>query len=150
VLYNINTLNDSYQTLKCYDTKSCLNIHDSNQITIDICLRGIKIAHLCIKRGIARQAHAKDQYQHILASDIIDRKYRHLSPEHSLSDKLEREDLIDKKLKHMSKANARSNLFKMLKFDIKGLIDPDSIKHNALARVDATVNGCITHLTTKM
>jgi hypothetical protein len=38
----------------------------------------------------------------------------------------------------------------MLKFDIKGCIDPGSIKRNALARIDVTVDGCITPLTTKL
>jgi hypothetical protein len=93
--------------------------------------------------------HAKDQYQHDLASNIIYRKYLHLSPEHSSSDKLKHEDLIYKKLKHMYEANARRNIFMMLKFDIKGFIDPDSIKRNTLERVDVTVKGCITPLTTK-
>jgi hypothetical protein len=36
----------------------------------------------------------------------------------------------------------------MLKFDIKGFINPDSIKRNSLARVDITINGYITPLTT--
>jgi hypothetical protein len=37
----------------------------------------------------------------------------------------------------------------MIRFDIKGFIDPDSIKRNALARVDFTIYGRITPLTTK-
>jgi hypothetical protein len=49
----------------------------------------------------------------------------------------------------MSEANARRNLFTMLRFEIKGFIDPDSIKRNALTRVDVTNEGCITPLTTK-
>jgi hypothetical protein len=54
-----------------------------------------------------------------------------------------------KNLKHMSKANARRNLFTMLIFEIKGFIDADSIKRNALTRVDVTIYGRITPLTGK-
>jgi hypothetical protein len=50
----------------------------------------------------------------------------------------------------MSEAIARRKVYTMLKFDIKGFIDPDSIKRNALARVDVTVDGRITPLATKM
>jgi hypothetical protein len=49
----------------------------------------------------------------------------------------------------MSEANARPNLFTMLIFDIKGFIDPDSIKRNALTRFDVTFDGRITPLTAK-
>jgi hypothetical protein len=69
-----------------------------------------------------------------LASDFIDRKYQHLSPDVSLSEKLEREDLIDRKLKNISEATARRNLFTLPKFDIKGFVNPESIKRNALER----------------
>jgi hypothetical protein len=122
MLDNINTLKNSYQTLEFYATKACLNIRDTNQITVDSCLREIKTTRPRIKHHITRQAHAKEQHQHYLASDIIDRRHRHLSPEHSLSDKLEQEDLIEKKRNHMYGSSARSNLFTMLNFDIEGLI----------------------------
>jgi hypothetical protein len=46
----------------------------------------------------------------------------------------------------MSEVNARRNLYTMLRFDMKGFIDPDSIKRNALTRVDVTIAGCITPL----
>jgi hypothetical protein len=49
----------------------------------------------------------------------------------------------------MSEANDRRNLFTMLRFNIKGFIDPDSIKRNTLARVDVTIDGRITHINTK-
>jgi hypothetical protein len=48
----------------------------------------------------------------------------------------------------MSDANARRNLFTMLRFDIKGFINPDSIKINAITRVNVTIDGRITPLTT--
>jgi hypothetical protein len=84
-----------------------------------------------------------------LASDIIGRKYRHLFPDVSLSEKLERDDLIDRKLKHMSEATARWNLFTLLKFDIEGFIYHSSIKRNALEMVDVMVNDQIAPLMTK-
>jgi hypothetical protein len=37
----------------------------------------------------------------------------------------------------------------MLTFNIKGYIDPDSTKKNGLARVDVTIDGIVTPLTTK-
>jgi hypothetical protein len=92
----------------------------------------------------------KEQFQHDLATDIIDRHYHHLTPEHSISDKLERDDLIDKKLKKMKEAKARSNLFTMLRFDIKGFINPHSIKRNVLTRVDIMIDDHLTLLTTKV
>jgi hypothetical protein len=148
-LDNINTTNDSAETLPFYATKSCLTIYDSRIITVDTCLLGIKSTRSSINVEIKQQLHAKDQYQYHLASGIIERKYRHLSPDVSLSDKLERDDLIDRKLKHMSEATARINLFTLIKFDIKGFIDPYSIKNNDLTRVDVTINNQTAPLTTK-
>jgi hypothetical protein len=49
----------------------------------------------------------------------------------------------------MKEAKAKSNLFIMLQFDIKGFIDPHSIKRNALTRVNVLVYGRMTPLTTK-
>jgi hypothetical protein len=49
----------------------------------------------------------------------------------------------------MAEANSRRNLFTMLRFNTKGFIDPNSINNNALTRVDVTIVGCITPLTTK-
>jgi hypothetical protein len=45
---------------------------------------------------------------------------------------------------------ARSNLFIMLHVDIKGSIDPHSIKCNALTRADVMINVRLTRLTTKV
>jgi hypothetical protein len=81
--------------------------------------------------------------------DIISRWHHHLSPEHSISDKLECDELIDRKLKNMKEVKARSNLFTMLWFDINGVIEPHSIKRNKLTRVEVMVDGGITLLTTK-
>jgi hypothetical protein len=81
----------------------------------------------------------KEQYQYDLNTDIIDRLYHHLYPEHSISDKLERDDIIDSKIKHMKESKARSNLFTMLQF----------IKRNAPTRVNVMVDGLLTPLTTK-
>jgi hypothetical protein len=49
----------------------------------------------------------------------------------------------------MSKAVTRRKLFTMIRFKIKGFIDPDSIKYNALSQVDVTIDGIVTPLTTK-
>jgi hypothetical protein len=147
-LDSINTLNGSTQTLECFATKSCLEINHIRSIYVDTCIRGIKTARLYIKQEIHRQTH--EQYQYYLATDIIDRRYHHLAPEHSISDKLECDDLIDNKLKYMLEAKARSKLFTMLRFDIKGFIYPHSIKRNALTRDDVMSDGCLTPLTTKV
>jgi hypothetical protein len=96
-----------------------------------------------------KQSQSKEQYRIDLASDIIDRRHIHLSTSTYLSDKIERDDLIEKELKHMSEANAGRNLFTMLRFDIKGFMDPESIKRNTLTRVDVTIDGHITPLNTK-
>jgi hypothetical protein len=132
-----------------YTVKSCIQFTDSTQHTIASCLEGIKSARRRTKQEIQTQTNAKEQYQFVLASHIIDRKLRHLTTSDYLSDKLQHEDLNDRKLKHMSEATARGNLFTMLKFDIQGLMNPYSIKHNALTRVDATIGGCITPLIIK-
>jgi hypothetical protein len=102
------------------------------------------------KQEIHRQAHSKKQYQHDLATAIIDRQYRHISPEHLLSNKLERDDLTEKKLKYIKEAKVRSNLFTMLQYEINEFTDPRSIKCNILTRVDVTIDGHLTHLTTKI
>jgi hypothetical protein len=146
---NINTLNDSPHTLDFFAAKSCLKINHNHPSYVEIYIRGIKTACSRIKKEIHRQSHMKEQYQYDLASDIIDRRHRHLSPQHSISDKFEREDLIDNKLKHMKEAKARSNLITMIRFDIKVFIDPYSIKRNALTRVDVLIDGQLTPLTTK-
>jgi hypothetical protein len=148
-LDNINNFNDSLQTLQFYAVKSCLIIHDHNIVAVDTCILKIKTAWQRIKQEINKQTQAKEQYQLYLASDIIDQKYSHLFPSTSISYRLERDDLTERKLKYMSEATARRNLFAMLKFDIKGFIYPDSIKMNALTRVDVTINICISPLTTK-
>jgi hypothetical protein len=146
---NINTLSDSSQTIDFFAAKSCLDINHTHPSSVDICIIGIETARSSIKKEIHRQSHMKEQYKYDLASDIIDRRHRHLSPQHSISDKLEREDLIDNKLKHMKEAKAKSNLFTMLRFDIKGFIDPHRIRHNALTLVDVLIYGPLTPLTIK-
>jgi hypothetical protein len=50
----------------------------------------------------------------------------------------------------MNETTARRNLFTILRFDIKGFINPSSIKHSALSRFDVTTNGVISSLTTKL
>jgi hypothetical protein len=120
----IKTLNDSSQTLDFPPAKSCLNINHTHPSSVDICIRGIKTSRSSIKKEIHRQSHVKEQYQYDMASDIINRRYRHLSPQHSISDKFEREDRIDNKLKHTKEAKAKINLFTVLRFNIKGFIDP--------------------------
>jgi hypothetical protein len=150
MLDSINTLNNSTQTLEFFATKSSLEINHIHPIYVDTCIRGIKTARLCIKHEIHRQTHEKEQYKYDLATDIIDRHYHHLAPEHSISDKLKRDDLIDNKLKNMKEAKSRSNLFTMLQLYIKGFIDPHSIKGNALTRADGMIDGHSTPLATKV
>jgi hypothetical protein len=48
----------------------------------------------------------------------------------------------------MKEAKAKSNLFTMLRFDVKGFIDPHIIKRNALTCVDVLIDGILTPLTT--
>jgi hypothetical protein len=148
MLDNINNFNDSTKTLQFNADKSCLLILDNTPTSVEKFTIGISSARYHIQPKIAKQAQSKEQYQIDLVSDIIDRRHIHLSPSTSLSDKLEREELIKRKLKYMSEANARRNLFTMLRFDIKRFIDPDSINRNALTRVDVTISGHITPLTT--
>jgi hypothetical protein len=142
MLDKINNLNDSSQTLQFYANKSGLLHLDNNITFVQTCTFGIEIT---------KQAQSKERYQSDLASDIIDRKYSHLSLLTSLSDKLERDDLIERKLKYMlCESNARRNLFTVLRFDIEGFIDPDSVKRSALVRVDVTIDGGITPIKTKI
>jgi hypothetical protein len=49
----------------------------------------------------------------------------------------------------MKEAKSKINLFTMLRFDIKGIIDPHIIKRNALTRVDFRIDGRLTLLTRK-
>jgi hypothetical protein len=150
ILENINNLNDSSHTLQCYAVKSCLTIHNKNQMYVETCIRSTKTAISCIKQEISKQIQAKEKYQFDLASDIIECKHIHLFPSTSLSENLKRDDLMDRKLKYISEATTRHNLFTKLKFDIKGFIDPRSIKRNALTRVNVNINGCINPLTPSM
>jgi hypothetical protein len=116
---------------------------------VDTCLPAINASISSIKVEIKQHLHVKEQYQCDLASDMIYRKYRHLSPDVSPSDKLERENHIDRNLKYTSNATARRNLFTLLTFDMKGFIDPYSIKRNTLTRVDVKINNQVSPLMTK-
>jgi hypothetical protein len=49
----------------------------------------------------------------------------------------------------MKEAKAKSKVFAMLRFDIKGFVGPHSIKRNALTRIDVLIDGRLTTLTTK-
>jgi hypothetical protein len=49
----------------------------------------------------------------------------------------------------MNESKARRDLFTLLKFNIKGFINPSSIKKSLLIRVDITSNGVVSYLTTK-
>jgi hypothetical protein len=146
----LDNLNDSPKTLLFNANKSGLLHFDNNITSVQTCTFGINNARYRIKQDITKQAQSKERYQADLSSDIIDRKYSHLSHLTSLSDKVERDDLIEWKLKYMYEANARRNLFTMLRFDIKGFIDPDSVKRSAITIVDVTIDVRIAPLTTKI
>jgi hypothetical protein len=62
---------------------------------------------------------------------------------------IQQDDLIYNKIRCMNKSKARRNLFTLLKFDIKGFINPYSIKHSALTCVDIKMNDVVSSLTTK-
>jgi hypothetical protein len=49
----------------------------------------------------------------------------------------------------MNESTARRNLFTLLKFDIKGFINPSSIKLSALTIINTTTNDVFSSLTTK-
>jgi hypothetical protein len=83
-----------------------------------------------MKIELRSQSKAKLQYQHDLATDIIDRKHDHLCASPNLSDKTLHDDLIKNKIRSMNESTARCNLFTILKFDIKGFINPLIIKQN--------------------
>jgi hypothetical protein len=122
-LDNNNTLNEYTQILQLFADKSGLLILHNSLTSIATCNLIISSTMYHIKQEIVKKAQYKEQYRIDLASDIIYRRYRQLSPSSSLSDKIERADLIERNLKHTSEANARRNLFNMLRFDIKGFID---------------------------
>jgi hypothetical protein len=103
-----------------------------------------------MKTEILSQSKSKLRYQHDLLSDIIDRKHAHLSSPSTLSDKNLHDDLIKNNIRSMNESTARRNLFTLLKFDIKGFINPSSIKRSALAIIDVTTNGVVSSLATKL
>jgi hypothetical protein len=103
-----------------------------------------------MKTEILSQSQSKLQYQHDLASDIIDRKNARLSSPSTLSNKILRDDLIENKIRSMNESTVPRNLFTLLKFDIKVLINPSSIKRSALTRIYVTQNGVFYSLTTKL
>jgi hypothetical protein len=49
----------------------------------------------------------------------------------------------------MNESKAHHDLFTLFKFDIKGFINPSSIKRRALSHVDNAPNGVVSSLTTK-
>jgi hypothetical protein len=49
----------------------------------------------------------------------------------------------------MNESNAHRNLLTLLKFDIKGFINPSSIKRSALTCVDITSNDVVSSLMAK-
>jgi hypothetical protein len=95
------------------------------------------------------QSKAKVTYQHDHAADVIHITHAYLCGYNVQSDKIQRDDLIDNKIRSMNESNARCNLFTIFKFDIKGFINPYSIKHSALTQVDITTNYVVYPLTTK-
>jgi hypothetical protein len=133
IIDNVNKLNDTSQTLKFYAVESGIIISDATQRSVASCIDGIKSARCHINQEIFSQMNVKEQYQHNLTSDIIDRKYQQISTSDYLTDEFQCEDFIDRKFKHISEASARRNLFTMLKFNIKGCVDPYSINQNDLA-----------------
>jgi hypothetical protein len=150
IIENADSKSATSQTLKFYAAKSGIQfLTDTMQHTFARFLEGTKSARSRIKQEIIILSIDKEQYQHGITSTIINRKSPHPANSVYLSDKLQRNDLIDRILKNMDAALARRNLFTMLKFDIKGFIDRDSINRNALARVDITIDGIVTPLTTK-
>jgi hypothetical protein len=103
-----------------------------------------------MKTEILSQSKSKLRYQHDLASDIIDRKHAHVSSPSTLSEKILRNNLIEKKICSMNESTARRNLFTLFNFDIKGFINPSSIMHSALTRIDVKTNGVVSSTTTKL
>jgi hypothetical protein len=102
-----------------------------------------------MKKELITQNKAKADYQFDLDLDIIDRKHSHINGYNALSDQIQREDLIEHNIRSMNESKARRDLFNLLKFDIKGLINPSNIKKTALTHVDITFNSVISSLTTK-
>jgi hypothetical protein len=49
----------------------------------------------------------------------------------------------------MNESTARRNLFTLLKFDIKGFINPSSVKRSALTWIDISITDVVSSLTTK-
>jgi hypothetical protein len=138
------------QTLSFYATQSALPTyvtlasHSTNQ-----CIHGITTAKRDMKTELIAQNKAKVAYQFDLASDIINRKHSYLRGCNTLSDNIPREDLIEHKIRAMNKTKSRRDLLTLLKFYIKGVINPSRIKRSTLTHVDLTSNGVVSFLTTK-
>jgi hypothetical protein len=141
----------STKMLSVYALQSSLHSQPL-QVTpsIQVCLRGIVIEKREMKTEILSQSKSKLEYQHDLASDIIDRKHAHLPSPTTLSTKILHNDLIKNKISSMNESAARRNLFTLLKFDIKGFVNPSSIKRSALTRINVTTYGGVSSLTTKL
>jgi hypothetical protein len=102
-----------------------------------------------MKTELIAQNKAKVAYQFDLASYIIDHKHSHLHGSNSLSDKIQREKLIGHKIRGMNESKARCNLSTLLKFDIKGFINPSSIKRTSLNHIYINSNGVVSSLNNK-
>jgi hypothetical protein len=140
--------NGQQQTLCFYAVQSSFHVDTVQARTsIKVCLRVIVTAKREMRIELRSQSRAKLAYKHDLATDIIDIKYAHLSGSTTLSDKILRDDLIDNKIHSMNESTARHNIFTLLKFDIKGFINPSSNKRRALTRIDITKNDVVPWLT---
>jgi hypothetical protein len=102
-----------------------------------------------MKIELLSQSKAKLSYQHDLVTASIGIKHAHLCASPNISDNIIRDDLIENKIHSMNEYTARRSLFTLLKFDIKGFINPLSIKRTALTIIDITKNDVVSSLTTK-
>jgi hypothetical protein len=77
-------------------------------------------------------------------------KYPYLVGMGDLSSTIALEDLIERQIKQMVNTDDKKRMFSILRFDIKGSINPESIVRTSMSRIDITQqDGSIVAETTK-
>jgi hypothetical protein len=91
-----------------------------------------------MKEEIVRQKGVVTTRRSILGESKFLKKYPYLVGKDDLSSTLDLEDLVERQKKHMINKEDKEQMFSILRFDIKGSINPESIVRSSMSIIDIT------------
>jgi hypothetical protein len=99
---------------------------------------------LICQKGVVSTRH------NTLSESKVLKKHPYLVGKDDLSSTLALEDLVERQIKQMVNKEDKNRMFSILRFDIKGSINPESIIRSSMSRIDITQkDGSIVAETTK-